>query len=197
MVTASISNGPVPVPISGFPTASILISGVQDASFNGQFTIVSWIGFGAGIYQFTWDQVGLDSASAGGIFSTTQTAMRITMSVPDYYSDDGVGIDSKYIPAYAQDEQAVTILRFGGFRGQCGGNGTLYLTPITNRASLTFKTLKVILLPGEACDFERGLRIDNEYASIVYANNAVPGAWFLLQKHIMYAIPFQAGRRTN
>jgi hypothetical protein len=188
-VTATFSVAPV----GSFTT--ILVTGVRDQSFNGQFGPATLANPSTGVWTLTWKQAGPNSNSAWGAVYTTNTNLRVWMVQPDRYDDDGIGIDSQYEPAYAQDEQGTTILRFGGFRSAVDGAGEHVITPVTDDPSQTFSPQYIKLLGTKPTRFERGLRFDNEYGSLIYSNGAIPGSWFMLLKHVMHANPYLAGRR--
>lgn len=196
------SNGVVTANVIGVPTygavgspPNIIVAGASDESMNGAFGPYTIQNSGTQ-WTIQWNQSGPDSLAGGGTVSTTIGMLRVTMVQPDRYDDDGIGIDCQYEPAFANDGAGTSILRFGGFRGQVSGAGTVNITPVIDDDT-EFPSYPLTLLPDVATHFERGLRLDNEYASLLYSNNKVPGAWFLLQQHTMYANPYQAGRRGN
>lgn len=174
----------------------LLVTGVGDKTMNGQFTATSTTNLGGGKWSVTWNQALPNSASAGGTLSTTIVLLRVTMAQADRYNDDGLGIDSQYLPAFSQDTQSTSIIRFGGFRGQCDGAGKLVITPTTDDPTQIFLPLVVKLLSGRSTRYERGILVDNECMALLYSNNSEPDAWFAVQQQILYGNPYQAGRRT-
>jgi hypothetical protein len=109
------------------------------------------------------------------LYRPTLAQLRVTMTRPDQYDDEGTGIDWRYIPAFSRLDGSVTIIRFAGYRGQVGGAGTLTLQPLTDDENVISRAPNCEMSLSKPVYFERGMRLDAEAATVEYSNNAESG----------------------
>jgi hypothetical protein len=68
----------------------------------------------------------------------------VDMTVPDVFDDNGIGIDSRYRPAFLQ-EKTLEILKWMGFKGRASGSGLMKVTPVTEDANFVSKPIEIDL----------------------------------------------------
>ena len=171
----------------------VTVTGAADKSFNGQFAVTSYNQAG-NVLTVTWAQVGPPGTTSQGTLFTTWPLLKVIMTVPDVYDDDGVGIDCQYQPWFYQQPPAV--LKFMGYRGQVTGSGAVLITPVTDSTTQVYNTLQIPIPSSGTANFERGMqRMERKYGSLLMSNNQVPGAWFTIQELVVYGFAVRAGIR--
>lgn len=183
IIMASRAGGLVTLtlPLGGAAiSGTIIVSGVEDDSFNGTFPATFAVGVDNN--TCTYNQAGLDSNSAGGSLVLGVSQLAIVMEMPDVYDDYGNGIDSRYRPWLWQNSPRM--LKVGGYRIAVRGNGYVFVTPASDDDTQSFDSQKLKLPESpKLLTVERGLRVpDQEYMTLEISNGAVPGQWFELNK---------------
>lgn len=174
-----------------------VLNGVY-TSFIQQGQVVNPPGFPAGTYNFAqFNQAGPNVVAFGGELWTVACGReRIVMIVPDQYNDDGVGIDSRYRPWMVQ--MPPNVLRHGGYRMQLQGNGTIRITPFSERDTdqNEYEYREVELSVDTQVSFEKGLRATEKYLTLEISNKAVCDAFFIIQEIVNHANAWYAGSRN-
>lgn len=146
-----------------------------------------------------------------GMVSDGSDNVHVDMTQPDRFDDNGVGIDSRYRPAYFSIPQ-LAIMKWQFMKGRALGAGIMTLTPVTEEKDSDYQPINVDLTDddldatadgalGSTPDplkFSTGFGpIDNELCSIEFANGAAPDMWFELHEAVLYAQVSQPARKPQ
>lgn len=115
----------------------------------------------------------------------------VDFQVPNVYDDNGVGIDSRYRPAFAKDPAGRRLL-FVGFTGRGMGKGQMLVKPISGDPDFDPYISQKSIAMGDGTkvvDFASSLKIPKPRLALEFSNGSVPGAWFALHEVVKYYRP--------
>lgn len=190
-------------PLDG-DVSDVVVSGMSDESFDGEYDepcTAAWGSDGThSILQFKTS--GLTGVAFGGTIQSTLPVLRVVMQDPTRLDDNGVALDSRYTPAFAQ-AGGMIVLRWGAYNIQVlgqstnGGPAKVLVTPQTEDPNAVFNPDEIVATTAKPKRIQSGLRVpDNEYLTLEISNDNQPGQGFVLQDLTIYGVPVFTGRRS-